>query len=164
MEKLTLPITIIIASFILGGFFYASQLSKQQFIERQYRIELQTQKEANQIKLEQEKQAKMEAEKKQQIKLEQEKQAKMEAEKKQQIKLEQEKQAKMELLNNCINKADKYYFDWGNIIIQNAKNCKNKSTKVEEWACIVVSNDALKKARLEWKEEKENCFKKYPQN
>ena len=146
MEKLTLPITIIIASFILGGFFYASQLSKQQFIERQYRIELQTQKEANQIKLEQEKQAKMEAEKKQQI------------------KLEQEKQAKMELLNNCINKADKYYFDWGNIIIQNAKNCKNKSTKVEEWACIVVSNDALKKARLEWKEEKENCFKKYPQN
>ena len=51
MEKLTkllLPVTIIIASLILGGFFYASQVNKQRSIERQ-----------QQIKIEQEKQAKI---------------------------------------------------------------------------------------------------------
>ncbi len=34
-NKLILPTTIILASIILGGFIYASQLSKQQSIEKQ---------------------------------------------------------------------------------------------------------------------------------
>ena len=35
-NKLILPTTILVASLILGGFFYASQVNKQRFIERQY--------------------------------------------------------------------------------------------------------------------------------
>lgn len=35
INKLILPITILIASIILGGFFYASQINKQKSIERQ---------------------------------------------------------------------------------------------------------------------------------
>ncbi len=50
INKLTLPATIIIASLILGGFFYASQLSKQKSIEAQQQIELQAKKEADQAK------------------------------------------------------------------------------------------------------------------
>ena len=40
LNKLGLPATIIIASIILGGFFYATQVSKQKSIERQQQIEL----------------------------------------------------------------------------------------------------------------------------
>jgi Na+-transporting NADH:ubiquinone oxidoreductase subunit NqrC len=40
MNKLTLPATIIIASIIIGGFYYASQLNKQKSIEKQQQIEL----------------------------------------------------------------------------------------------------------------------------
>jgi hypothetical protein len=40
INKLTLPATIIIASIILGGFFYASQVNKQKSIEKQQGLEL----------------------------------------------------------------------------------------------------------------------------
>ena len=40
-SKLVLPITILIASIILGGFYYASQVNKQKSIERQQQIKLQ---------------------------------------------------------------------------------------------------------------------------
>jgi len=49
--NITLPATILIASLILGGFYYASQVNKQRSIERQ-----------QQIKIEQQRQAKEEAE------------------------------------------------------------------------------------------------------
>lgn len=35
LNKLTLPATILIASIILGGFYFASQVNKQQSIEKQ---------------------------------------------------------------------------------------------------------------------------------
>ena len=35
INKLTLPATILIASIVLGGFFYVSQLNKQRSIDRQ---------------------------------------------------------------------------------------------------------------------------------
>jgi len=41
LNKILLPATIIIASLILGGFFYASQVNKQKSIERQQEINLQ---------------------------------------------------------------------------------------------------------------------------
>lgn len=41
INKLTLPATILIASIIIGGFYYASQVSKQKSIERQQQIEIQ---------------------------------------------------------------------------------------------------------------------------
>lgn len=40
-NKLVLPIAILIASVIVGGFYYASQASKQQSIEKQQQIDLQ---------------------------------------------------------------------------------------------------------------------------
>jgi len=40
INKLTLPATILIASLILGGFYYATQVNKQKSIERQQQLEL----------------------------------------------------------------------------------------------------------------------------
>jgi len=40
INKLSLPATILIASIILGGFYYASQVSKQNSIEKQQKIKL----------------------------------------------------------------------------------------------------------------------------
>jgi len=37
--KLSLPVTILLASIILGGFFYAIQINKQESIERQQQVE-----------------------------------------------------------------------------------------------------------------------------
>ncbi|MDP3980148.1 MAG: hypothetical protein Q8Q33_01900 [Chlamydiota bacterium] len=41
LNKLSLPVTILIASIILGGFYYASEVNKQKSIERQQEIKLQ---------------------------------------------------------------------------------------------------------------------------
>lgn len=43
-NKLVLPITILLGCMILGGFIYASQLSKQQSIEKQQQIEIEHEK------------------------------------------------------------------------------------------------------------------------
>ena len=40
INKLTMPTTVLLASIILGGFYYASQISKQNSIERQQRLEM----------------------------------------------------------------------------------------------------------------------------
>ena len=54
LNKLSLPITILLASVVLGGFYYASQLSKQNSIEKQQAIELQVKRDMEQAKKEQE--------------------------------------------------------------------------------------------------------------
>jgi len=41
IEKLTLPITILLSAIVLAGGYYAVQYNKQQSIEKQQRIELQ---------------------------------------------------------------------------------------------------------------------------
>jgi len=41
LNKLSLPTTIIVASLVLGSFFYATQVSKQRSIERQQDLSLQ---------------------------------------------------------------------------------------------------------------------------
>ena len=43
-SKLILPISILLGCIILGGFIYASQLSKQQSIEKQQQIEIEHEK------------------------------------------------------------------------------------------------------------------------
>ena len=50
LNKLILPIVILGASIILGGFFYASQVNKQQSIERQQEIKLQDDRRAEEAK------------------------------------------------------------------------------------------------------------------
>jgi len=52
-NKLSLPATILIASIILGGFFYASQVNKQKSIERQQEIKLQEDRRIEEAKTEQ---------------------------------------------------------------------------------------------------------------
>ena len=44
LNKLSLPATILIASIILGGFYFASQVSKQRSIERQQQIKIEQDK------------------------------------------------------------------------------------------------------------------------
>jgi len=44
LNKLSLPATILIASLVLGGFYYASQASKQKSIEKQQQIEIEQKK------------------------------------------------------------------------------------------------------------------------
>lgn len=48
LNKLSLPVTILIASIILGGFYYATEANKQNSIERQQQIRLEQEKQ-NQI-------------------------------------------------------------------------------------------------------------------
>lgn len=43
-EKLILPISIILVSIVLGGFYYASQITKQNSIERQKQMEIDQEK------------------------------------------------------------------------------------------------------------------------
>jgi len=62
MNKLSLSSTIIIASVILGGFYYATQLNKQQSIEKQQQIKIETKKQEQLAKDFKEQQAKKEAE------------------------------------------------------------------------------------------------------
>ena len=45
INKLLLPVVILIASIVLGGFYYASQVTKQKSIERQQQIEIEQEKE-----------------------------------------------------------------------------------------------------------------------
>ena len=54
-NKLLLPATILIASIILGGFFYVSQVNKQKSIERQQEIKLQEDRRIEEAKAEQSK-------------------------------------------------------------------------------------------------------------
>lgn len=44
LNKLSLPAVILIASIILGGFFYASQVNKQRSIERQQQVKIDQEK------------------------------------------------------------------------------------------------------------------------
>jgi|GEM_PF-2627049 len=82
-EKLILPITILLASLIVGGFYYASEINKQQSIERQ-----------QQIKIEYEQQKQSEKEFKERQILEEAK------------KVEEEQE---EALNLCLSNADESY-------------------------------------------------------
>ncbi len=54
INKLSLPITILLASVILGGFYYATELNKQSSIERQQQLELEAKQMEAQTRAEQE--------------------------------------------------------------------------------------------------------------
>lgn len=62
VNNLSLPVVILISSIILGGFFYASQVSKQQFIEKQQQIKITQDKQEQLAKELKEQEAKDEAE------------------------------------------------------------------------------------------------------
>ena len=62
LNKLSLPITLIIASIILGGFYFGSQVNKQRSIERQQQIKIEQEKQDQLSKELKEQKAKEEAE------------------------------------------------------------------------------------------------------
>ena len=62
LNKLSLPAVILIASIILGGFYYVSQVNKQRSIEKQQQIEIEQKKQEQLDKELEEQQARKEAE------------------------------------------------------------------------------------------------------
>lgn len=62
INKLSLPAVILIASVILGGLYYASQVTKQKSIERQQQIKIEKEKQEQEAKELKEQEAKEEAE------------------------------------------------------------------------------------------------------
>lgn len=54
LNKLSLPATILVASLLLGAFYFATQVIKQNSIERQQQTELQARTEADQLQQERE--------------------------------------------------------------------------------------------------------------
>ena len=55
LNKLSLPATLVIASIILGGFYFGSQLNKQRSIERQQQIKIEQERQETEAKTEQDK-------------------------------------------------------------------------------------------------------------
>ena len=53
ISKLILPVTIILACLILGGFYYATEVNKQQSIERQQQVKMAEDKKTEEAKAEQ---------------------------------------------------------------------------------------------------------------
>ncbi len=54
-NKIILPISILLGCIILGGFYYAGELNKQDSIERQQKIELQAKTDADSLKMKKDK-------------------------------------------------------------------------------------------------------------
>ena len=61
LNKISLPATLIIASLILGGFYFASQVNKQSSIEKQQQVKIKTEKQEQFNKETKEQEAKWEA-------------------------------------------------------------------------------------------------------
>ena len=121
LDKLSLPTVILIASIILGGFYYMSEVNKQKSIERQ-----------------------------QQIKIEQESQKGL---------VEQEaKEETREALNTCIADAqdERDRIMTGLLKVVEEGEFANLSTE--------DLHDILNAPDRTLQEDKEDCFKRYPQN
>jgi nitrogen fixation-related uncharacterized protein len=58
-KKFILPVSIIIGCIIIGGFFYVSQINKQQSIERQQELKIQADKDMERLKSEAEKEVEL---------------------------------------------------------------------------------------------------------
>ena len=80
-DKLVLPISILLGCIVLGGFYYASQLSKQESIEKQQQISLQARTTVDQVKANQDKTKQRLKQAELQAKLEQEKKNTLQKEK-----------------------------------------------------------------------------------
>ena len=146
-NKLILPITILLASIILGGFYYASQLSKQQSIEKQQQIEI-------------------EQEKQEQI-------ARDFEEQKEEDQAEAQAQLNSQLLKNCLNEADNSLEssfialckDDIRVSGGNNETCLNGTLdiKISFMTASNLYNPLFKRILEKREKDKANCFKEYPQ-
>ncbi len=137
INQLTLPATILIASIILGGFYYFSEVSKEKSIERQQQIEIQAKTEADKVKAEQNKTQ-------QQIDL----QAKANQE---YIKLQANK-VRQANLSACLKTVeDNYQANFNDYCILEGKEPNCKSIKIYHNEDVLATE----------KNEKEDCYKQY---
>jgi len=175
LNKLSLPVTIIIASLILGGFFYASQVNRQRSIERQ-----------QEVKIEQEKQ-------KQLIEQEAKEEAKQalntcigNVEENYSDRWHRECKAQGKLTSKCIDinelSFDEYLEKYGLTIEEYAKERNLTLSNPDDFVYVgILGNlDYIKRAREECscrlsistadrfnevlEKDKAECFKRYPQN
>lgn len=112
LNKLSLPATILIASLVLGLFYYVSETSKQKSIERQ-----------------------------QNIKIEQER---------------KEKEQTRVVLDACLRLADSSYSEYW------ARSCKSIYGVNSKADCELPSYRAAQVEKSN-QDNKDDCFKKYPQ-
>ncbi|OGH80894.1 MAG: hypothetical protein A3I29_00640 [Candidatus Magasanikbacteria bacterium RIFCSPLOWO2_02_FULL_44_11] len=170
LNKISLPATIIIASLVLGGFYYASEINKQKSIERQ-----------QQIKIDQEKQDQLAKELKEQETKEQAEQALStcisDAEEKQTRYWNSECKRLGKIINSCVPILDltfnEYLKDKG-LTIEEYKNQRgitdnnifagllDYAKRQDECSCalpISLADNANKISA----DDKAMCFKRYPQ-
>lgn len=125
-SKLTISVAILVSSIILGGFFYAAQISKQESIERQQQAKMDQEREIQEAKLKQEKEV-------QEAKLEQAKEV-------QKTKVEQEeKEYVAKRKSECYTLYEKERIKWN--------NAKGVEYDEENDVCLVRY-----KATDEWKD------------
>lgn len=134
LNKLSLPAVILIASVILGGFYYVSQVNKQRSIERQQEVKIQDNRQTEEIKEEQ-----------------------------QQVELEKEQQIKVGqavLLDTCFKnaeamlaKATQDVIDWGN----------RETTDENSGEMGKILQRMFDDYSEKFKNDKDECFKRYPQ-
>lgn len=170
--KITLPITIIISSIILGGFYYASQVGKQKSIEKQQRIEIE-QKQQEQLDKElKEKQAKEEIEQALNICIDN-------ANDDYSDRWHRECKAQGKLTSRCIDIKELSFDDYlkkYNLSIDEYKAQRNitddgrfaplsdyLNRRVDECSCRLVLSTA-DRFNESLEKDKAECFKRYPQN
>lgn len=158
-NKLSLPAVILIASIILGGFYYASQVNKQKSIERQ-----------QYIKIEQEKQEQLDKElKEQQIKEEVEQALNTcisDANENYSNQWYTECKSQGKITNKCVS-LKKMSFDE---YIKQKNIPKDKSfdaifdfAKEKEECSCSLPLDLADRVNKSLQNGKDECFKKYPQ-
>lgn len=149
INKLSLPATILIASIILGGFYYASQVYKQKSIERQQQIKTEQDEREQAAKIKREKQEQL-------AEIKQETQEQLAKElKEQEAKAEAKRQADLNAsrLDICLDNA------LTNYRARFKDECKSRGLK-EDCSLPLWIAEALENSLID---AKSDCFKKYPQ-
>jgi len=165
INKLALPATIIIASLILGGFFYASQVNKQRSIERQQQVEIEQKKQEQLAKELKEQEAKEEAEQTLSSCIN-------EAEERYSDQWYRECKGQGRLTDRCISLHEMTFDEYAeqNNIPSGAENLEKRLDaiadfydEIDECSCRLPESyaDDIGDYRDKLKDE---CFRKYPQN
>lgn len=164
INKLSLPTTIIIASLIFGGFFYASQVNKQKSIERQQQAEMEQKKQEQLDEELKEQEAKGEAEKTLSSCID-------EAEQRYSDQWYRECKGRGELTSRCISLHEMTFDEYAkqNNIPSGAENLEKRLDAIadfykekDECSCRLPTSiaDDIGDYRDKLKDE---CFKRYPQ-
>ena len=157
INKLSLPVIILISSIILGSFYYATEVSKQKSVERQKEMMIEAENKRLEIENKRLEEEKNEAEKKRIL--------------------------KSNMLENCIKNAYIVYVNnWAKSCESNAKNisdgykncinegnlnasmCRSVWGEPDNRNNCTLPNQIGKRWDDTYQKEKDECYKKYPQD